>query len=78
MTEKIDRLEKMVAFYNECKIEDDNIKSIYDTQFEVNNERFILVDFLVVLSMIKPKLEINKNTFMLTNRLIKKYKYSLQ
>ena len=78
LTEKIDRLEKMVAFYNQCKIEDDNIKSIYDTQFEVNNERFILVDFLVVLSMIKPKLEINKNTFMLTNRLIKKYKYSLQ
>lgn len=77
LTEKIERLEKMVKFYYECKI-DDNPTSIYDTKFEVDNEKFSLPDFLVILSMIKPKLDITKSTFKLTQKLIKKYKYDLK
>ena len=72
LNDKITRLEAMSNFYNKCK---HNEK---ETLFIVANSTFSQIDFLKVLSNIKPSWEINEENFIKTNLLIKAYIENIQ
>lgn len=75
LNKAIIQIDKMAEFYYSC-LRNSNIDpktKIDDYIIICGDKKFLLVDFLFILSMIKPNMSINPLTFSLTNTLIEKY-----
>ena len=67
LTDKLTRIELMALFFDKCKVNDK------EEIFSVGGVQYSLIDFLMVLSNIKPSWEINEENFNKTYKLIGEY-----